>query len=74
MKVEDFPDRPVGPGQVLVTVKAAGVNPVDTYIRSGTYAILPPLPFTPGVEGAGMVDAVGPSRTGIRLSLLSIFP
>src|SRR2546421_9579400 len=59
MKVEDFPDRPVGPGQVLVTVKAAGVNPVDTYIRSGTYAILPPLPFTPGIDGAGLVGAVG---------------
>ena len=38
MKVEDVPDPTPGPGQVLVAVKAAGVNPVDTYIRTGNYA------------------------------------
>jgi NADPH2:quinone reductase len=59
MKLEEIPDRTAGAGQVLVKVKAAGVNPVDTYIRSGVYAILPSLPFTPGTDGAGIVDAVG---------------
>jgi NADPH2:quinone reductase len=59
MKLEDLPDRTTGAGQILVTVKAAGVNPVDTYIRSGVYAILPSLPFTPGIDGAGIVAAVG---------------
>jgi len=59
MKLEDIPDRTAGAGQVLVKVKAAGVNPVDTYIRSGVYAVLPSLPFTPGIDGAGTVDAVG---------------
>lgn len=59
MKLEDIPDRTAGPGQVLVKVKASGVNPVDTYIRSGVYAVLPSLPFTPGIDGAGVVDAVG---------------
>jgi NADPH2:quinone reductase len=59
MKLEVVPDRPAGPGQVLVNVKAAGVNPVDTYIRSGTYAALPQLPYTPGADGAGTVESVG---------------
>jgi NADPH2:quinone reductase len=59
MKIEDIQDRTAGPGQLLVKVKAAGVNPVDTYIRSGQYAALPPLPFTPGIDGAGVVEAVG---------------
>lgn len=47
-------------GQVLVRVKAAGVNPVDTYIRSGIHAVKPKLPYTPGKDGAGVVEAVGP--------------
>lgn len=59
MKLEDAPDRAAGPGQVLVSIKAAGVNPVDTYIRSGSYASLPPLPYTPGADAAGVVDSVG---------------
>ena len=59
MKLEEVPDRPAAPGQVLVNVKAAGVNPVDTYIRSGNYAALPPLPYTPGADAAGVVDSVG---------------
>lgn len=59
MKIEEVPDPVAGPGQVLVTIKAAGVNPVDTYIRAGQYAALPPLPYTPGADGAGVVDAVG---------------
>ena len=45
--------------QVIVQIKAAGVNPVDTYIRSGTYARRPDLPYTPGIDGAGQVIAVG---------------
>lgn len=59
MKLEEVPDREVGPGQVLVKIKAAGVNPVDTYIRGGQYASLPTLPFTPGIDAAGVVEAVG---------------
>ena len=59
MKLEEVPDKSAGAGQVLVDVKAAGVNPVDTYIRSGQYASLPPLPYTPGADSAGVVTAVG---------------
>jgi len=48
-----------GPGEVLVRIHAAGVNPVETYIRAGTYARLPELPYTPGNDGAGVVEQVG---------------
>ena len=47
-----------GPGQVLVRVHAAGVNPYDTYMRNGTYAVKPELPYTPGSDAAGTVEAV----------------
>ncbi len=58
--VEDAPVPEVGPGEVRVRLHAAGVNPADTYIRSGTYAFYrPALPHTPGFDGAGTVDAVG---------------
>src|SRR3954447_15300004 len=61
MKIEDIPDPKPQAGQVLVAVKAAGVNPADTYVRSGTYARKKPdPPFTPGFDGAGVVESVGP--------------
>ena len=53
-----------GSGEVLVRVMAAGVNPVETYIRAGTYARKPSLPWTPGNDGAGIVEAVGPHTSG----------
>jgi len=59
MRLEQVPDLRPDHGQVVVRVKAAGVNPVDTYIRSGTYARKPPLPYTPGADGAGVVESVG---------------
>lgn len=59
MTLDEAPDRSAGAGQVLVDVKAAGVNPVDTYIRGGQYATLPPLPYTPGSDAAGIVAAAG---------------
>lgn len=59
MKPEEIPDLGPGQGEVVVRMGAAGVNPVDTYIRSGTYHIKPPLPYTPGMDGAGTVESVG---------------
>ena len=53
LKLEEVPDPSPARGQVLVRVKALGVNPVDTYIRSGTYARKPTLPYTPGTDFAG---------------------
>jgi NADPH:quinone reductase len=60
LKLEEVPTPQPGPGEVLVRIHAAGVNPVETYIRAGTYARLPNLPYTPGNDGAGVVDQVGP--------------
>jgi NADPH2:quinone reductase len=59
MKLEDAPDPTPGPGQVLIGVKATGVNPVDTYIRAGLYARKPNLPYIPGQDLGGVVAAVG---------------
>src|SRR5712691_8212375 len=59
MKLEEMPDQANGPGQVLVKIKAAGVNPVDSYIRAGQYGALPALPYIPGADAAGIVEAVG---------------
>ena len=66
LKLEEVPIPPVGPGQVLVHLHAAGVNPVDTYIRSGAYAAKPSLPYTPGKDGSGIVEAVGEGVNGIE--------
>jgi NADPH2:quinone reductase len=59
LALEDVPSPRPGPGQALVRVHAAGVNPVDTYVRSGAYTRLPPLPYVPGADAAGVVEAVG---------------
>src|SRR5947209_7207836 len=59
MKLEDVPELQAGPGEVVVRVRAAGVNPVDGYIRAGMYARKPPLPYTPGIDAAGEVTAIG---------------
>lgn len=59
MRLEEVPDPPLGEGQVLVKVHAIGVNPVDAYFRSGTYPIKQTLPYTPGSDACGTVEAVG---------------
>ena len=57
----DVPIPNPGNTSVLVRVKAIGINPVETYIRAGIYALKPNLPFTPGNDGAGIVEEVGTS-------------
>ena len=59
LRVQEVPDPKPERGQVLIRVKAVGVNPVDTYIRSGAYARKPSLPYTPGTDAAGVVEALG---------------
>lgn len=59
LKLVDAPMPRPGRGQVLIRIHAAGVNPVDTYIRTGSYALKPALPYVPGGDGAGLVEAVG---------------
>ena len=62
--IEERPDPAPGPGQVVVAVRAAGVNYVDGLFVQGKYQIKPPLPFTPGGEVAGDVVAVGEGVDG----------
>jgi NADPH:quinone reductase len=59
LRLQDVADLKPGRGQVLVRIRAAGVNPVDTYMRAGTYPRKPTLPYTPGTDGAGTVEAIG---------------
>ena len=59
LKLEELPDPQPGPGQVVIRVGAAGVNPVEAYVRTGTYASKPSLPYTPGTDAAGVVTSVG---------------
>ncbi len=66
LKLEETAKNPPARGQVLVRIKAAGVNPVDTYIRAGAYARKPELPYTPGTDGAGIVEAVGEGVTRVK--------
>jgi len=66
MQLEEVPDPQPGPGQVVVRVHAVGVNPVETYIRSGIYP-KPPTPYTPGNDGAGVIAAIGPDVKGVAV-------
>jgi len=68
----DVPEVHAGPGEVRIAVRAAAVNPTDTYARNGTYAQRPgapkEMPWVPGMDVAGVVDEVGPDTDG-RLSV-----
>jgi NADPH:quinone reductase len=66
LKLEEVPTPKPQANQVLVKIHAAGVNPYDTYMRMGTYAIKPPLPYTPGSDAAGVVEAVGNGVTRVK--------
>ena len=66
LKLEEIATPQPGPNQVLVRNHAVGVNPVDTYLRSNTDNRGPKLPYTPGSDSAGVVEAVGPGVTGVK--------
>lgn len=66
LKLEQLPDPTPAAGQVVVRAEAIGVNPVDTYIRSGIYGQRL-FPFTPGTDAAGLIESVGPNVTNIKV-------
>lgn len=65
LRPQDIEAPEPGPGEALVAIGFAGVNFVDTYHRTGLYP--KGLPFTPGVEAAGTVEAVGPDVEGVAV-------
>ena len=65
LKFDDVPEPTPGPGQALVKLAAAGVNFIDVYFRTGMYKA--PLPLTLGLEGAGVVTAVGTGVTDVKI-------
>jgi NADPH2:quinone reductase len=67
LELQNVPDPMPGPAQVLVHVHTVGVNPYDTYMRTGNYAIKPPLPYTPGSDAAGVIAAVGSDVNDVAL-------
>jgi NADPH2:quinone reductase len=66
LAVTDAPRPAPGTGEVLVDLKAVGVNPVDTYIRSGIYPRKPELPYIPGTDAAGVIEEVGPGTAPFK--------
>src|SRR6516162_3998109 len=66
LKLEGVATPKPSAGQVLVRIHAAGVSPYDTYMRAGTYAVKPKVPYTPGSDGAGVVEAVGDGITKVK--------
>ena len=67
LRLDDIADPMPGPGEIVFDMRATGVNPADTYMRNGTYAIVPPLPYIPGGDAAGVVSAVGPGVTAFKI-------
>src|SRR5919108_4201816 len=66
LKLEEVPTPQPGQGQVLVRNHAVGVNPVDTYLRANIDNRGPKLPYTPGSDAAGVVEAVGAGVTSVK--------
>ncbi|PYD73793.1 quinone oxidoreductase family protein [Novacetimonas hansenii] len=73
LRIEDLPIPVPGKGEVLIRQEAMGVNFIDTYYRSGLYKF-PSLPATPGMEGAGVVTAVGPGVTDLAVGARVAYP
>ncbi|MGO1119342.1 NADPH:quinone oxidoreductase family protein [Rhodovibrionaceae bacterium A322] len=65
--IEDIPAQEPGPGEVALSIEAAGVNFADTLIIQGKYQEKPPFPFTPGMEAAGTVTALGEGVSGLEV-------
>ena len=66
LRIEEVPDPKPSTGQLVIRVSAIGVNPADTYMRTGTYTRKPALPYTPGTDAGGTVESVGGGVTRFK--------
>jgi NADPH:quinone reductase len=73
MQVEDVATAEPGPGQIRLRHTAIGVNFIDTYFRSGLYSAPGGLPFTPGNEGAGIIEALGEGVTDLKVGMRVVY-
>lgn len=67
LRLDEIETPSPGPGEVLIAVEAAGINPADTYMLGGAYAIVPDLPYIPGGDAAGVIEAVGAGVTDLSV-------
>ena len=67
LSLEDIADPAPGPGEVVVDIRAAGLNPSDVYMLTGVYLVVPDLPFIPGYDAAGVVSALGEGVSGLNV-------
>lgn len=74
IELETFEHQPPGPGEVAVRVQAAPINPADFLLITGTHAFQPPLPARVGIEGAGVVTAVGEGVHDLAPGALVVLP
>lgn len=65
--LKELAPRALGPGEVRVAIKAAGISYVDVLTAQGNYQVKPPLPFCPGSEAAGIVSEIGPDVTRVKV-------
>ncbi len=66
LRLDEIGDPVPGAGEVVIDIKATGVNPADTYMRGGAYAIKPELPYIPGGDAAGVIAAIGKGVTTVK--------
>src|SRR3954471_8785068 len=64
-RIEDLPKRVAGPGEIVVRIEASGLCHTDIHAAHGDWPVKPKLPFTPGHEGVGLVETVGPGVTDV---------
>jgi NADPH:quinone reductase len=77
LQIVELPVEPPGPGQLRIRVRAAGVGSTDLMMFAGSYSYAPKIPFVPGYEVAGVVEAIGPGVAGFsvgeRVAALTVY-
>src|SRR6059058_6478748 len=73
LNVAEIPTPPLAPGEALVRVLLGPINPSDLHMLRGRYGYQPELPASPGAEGVGIVEAVGPGLQGRIIGTRVVF-